>query len=138
VKRLIHACSVGYVPAWILLILAPPLKPNAVRVCRALKATGCATLRHGAYLLPAQAPQAHEFAAVVADADYCELVGDDDGVFGCMSLLACHDVCPKNLPLATQIAFVQRAMVEQRLEWNPPCAPLRKGGDPACDAPAPF
>ena len=29
------------------------------------------------------------------------LIGDDDGVFGCMSLLACHDVCPKNaLPLA--------------------------------------
>lgn len=47
------------------------------------------------------------------DADYYELVGDDDGVFGCMSLLACHDVCPKNLPLATQIAFVRRAMVRQ-------------------------
>jgi fumarate reductase iron-sulfur subunit len=48
-----------------------------------------------------------------SDADYYELVGDDDGVFGCMSLLACHDVCPKNLPLATQIAFVRRAMVRQ-------------------------
>ena len=33
------------------------------------------------------------------DADYYELIGDDDGVFGCMSLLACHDVCPKDLPL---------------------------------------
>ncbi|MCX8115721.1 MAG: fumarate reductase iron-sulfur subunit [Burkholderiaceae bacterium] len=50
------------------------------------------------------------------DADYYELVGDDDGVFGCMSLLACHDVCPKNLPLATQIAFVRRAMVRQGFE----------------------
>ena len=40
-----------------------------------------------------------------------ELIGDDDGVFGCMSLLACHDVCPKNLPLATQIAFLRRKMV---------------------------
>ena len=38
------------------------------------------------------------------------LFGDDDGVFGCMSLLACHDVCPKQLPLATQIAFVRRRM----------------------------
>jgi succinate dehydrogenase iron-sulfur subunit len=47
------------------------------------------------------------------DEDFYELVGDDDGVFGCMSLLGCHDVCPKQLPLATQIAFVRRRMVAQ-------------------------
>ena len=45
------------------------------------------------------------------DEDYFELIGDDDGVFGCLSLLGCHDVCPKNLPLATQIAFLRRKMV---------------------------
>ncbi|HEY7164297.1 MAG TPA: fumarate reductase iron-sulfur subunit [Candidatus Binatia bacterium] len=45
------------------------------------------------------------------DDDYYELIGDDNGVFGCMSLLACHDVCPKNLPLATKIAFLRRKMV---------------------------
>ena len=45
------------------------------------------------------------------DADYYELIGDDGGVFGCMSLLACHDVCPKELPLQTQIAFLRRKMV---------------------------
>jgi fumarate reductase iron-sulfur subunit len=45
------------------------------------------------------------------DTDYYDVIGDDDGVFGCMSLLACHDVCPKELPLATQIAFVRRKMV---------------------------
>ena len=45
------------------------------------------------------------------DADFYELVGDDDGVFGCMSLLGCHDVCPKQLPLATQIAFIRRKLV---------------------------
>ena len=45
------------------------------------------------------------------DADFYELIGDDDGVFGCMSLLACHDVCPKQLPLATQIAFMRRKML---------------------------
>ena len=45
------------------------------------------------------------------DDDYYELVGDDSGVFGCMSLLACHDVCPKDLPLQTQIAFIRRKMV---------------------------
>jgi fumarate reductase iron-sulfur subunit len=45
------------------------------------------------------------------DAAYYELIGDDSGVFGCMSLLACHDVCPKDLPLQTQIAFMRRKMV---------------------------
>lgn len=45
------------------------------------------------------------------DQDYYELVGDDNGVFGCMSLLGCHDVCPKDLPLRTQIAFLRRKML---------------------------
>jgi fumarate reductase iron-sulfur subunit len=45
------------------------------------------------------------------DADYYELIGNDSGVFGCMSLLGCHDVCPKDLPLQEQIAFVRRKMV---------------------------
>lgn len=44
-----------------------------------------------------------------------ELIGDDHGVFGCMSLLACHDVCPKGLPLATQIAFLRRRMARAGL-----------------------
>ncbi len=48
-----------------------------------------------------------------SDADYYEVIGDDDGVFGCMSLLGCHDVCPKELPLQTQIAFVRRKMAAQ-------------------------
>ena len=46
-----------------------------------------------------------------SDADYYELVGDDAGVFGCMTLLGCEDLCPKDLPLATQIAFLRRRMV---------------------------
>ena len=45
------------------------------------------------------------------DEDYFELIGDDDGVFGCMALLGCHDVCPKQLPLQTQIAFLRRKML---------------------------
>lgn len=52
---------------------------------------------------------------VRTDGDFYELVGDDDGVFGCMSLLACHDVCPKELPLQTQIAFIRRKMAKQGL-----------------------
>lgn len=49
------------------------------------------------------------------DADYYELVGDDSGVFGCMSLLGCQDVCPKNLSLQGQIAYLRRAMARQGL-----------------------
>jgi fumarate reductase iron-sulfur subunit len=45
------------------------------------------------------------------DADYYEVIGDDDGVFGCMTLLGCQDVCPKNLSLQTQIAFMRRKML---------------------------
>jgi len=44
------------------------------------------------------------------DADYYELVGDESGVFGCMTLLGCEDMCPKDLPLAAQIAFLRRRM----------------------------
>jgi fumarate reductase iron-sulfur subunit len=43
--------------------------------------------------------------------DYYALIGDDDGVFGCMSLIGWHHLCPENLPLATQIAFLRRRMV---------------------------
>jgi fumarate reductase iron-sulfur subunit len=50
------------------------------------------------------------------DEDFYEVIGDDDGVFGCMSLLACHDVCPKDLPLATQIAFLRRKMARKAFE----------------------
>ena len=46
-----------------------------------------------------------------SDAEFYQLVGDDSGVFGCMTLLGCEDLCPKELPLATQIAFLRRRMV---------------------------
>lgn len=48
-----------------------------------------------------------------SDADFYELVGDESGVFGCMTLLGCVDVCPKDLPLAGQIAFLRRHMAKQ-------------------------
>jgi fumarate reductase iron-sulfur subunit len=50
------------------------------------------------------------------DADYYELIGNDSGVFGCMSLLGCHDVCPKDLPLQSQIAFIRRKMVGEGMK----------------------
>lgn len=50
-----------------------------------------------------------------SDQEYYELIGTDDGVFGCMSLLACNDFCPKELPLQTQIAFLRRKMLKAGL-----------------------
>ena len=52
---------------------------------------------------------------VRGDADFYEVVGDDSGIFGCMSLLGCHDVCPKQLPLQTQIAYLRRTIARQGL-----------------------
>ena len=48
--------------------------------------------------------------------DFYELVGDDDGIFGCMSLLGCEDNCPKHLPLQTKIAYLRRKLVEQKCD----------------------
>ncbi|MEA2059053.1 MAG: fumarate reductase iron-sulfur subunit [Thermodesulfobacteriota bacterium] len=45
-----------------------------------------------------------------SDEDFYEIIGDDDGVFGCMTLLGCEDFCPKNLPHQTQIAYLRRKM----------------------------
>jgi fumarate reductase iron-sulfur subunit len=45
------------------------------------------------------------------DEDFYELIGDDNGIFGCMSLLACEDHCPKELPLQEKIAYLRRKMV---------------------------
>jgi len=47
------------------------------------------------------------------DEAFYELVGDERGVFGCMTLLGCEDVCPKDLPLSGQIAFLRRRMAAQ-------------------------
>jgi fumarate reductase iron-sulfur subunit len=40
--------------------------------------------------------------------DYFEVVGTDEGIFGCLGLLACEDVCPKNLPLQDQLGLMRR------------------------------
>ncbi len=44
------------------------------------------------------------------DEEFYEVLGNDDGVFGCMTLLGCEDYCPKDLPHQTQIAFLRRKM----------------------------
>jgi fumarate reductase iron-sulfur subunit len=50
------------------------------------------------------------------DEEYYELVGDDDGVFGCMTLLGCEDVCPKDLPLQSKIAYLRRMMIKTAIK----------------------
>ena len=51
-----------------------------------------------------------------SDEEYYELIGDEDGVFGCMTLLGCEDVCPKDLPLQSKIAYLRRMMVKTALK----------------------
>lgn len=46
------------------------------------------------------------------DSEYYELIGNEDGVFGCMTLLGCEDVCPKDLPLQSKIAYLRRMMIK--------------------------
>jgi fumarate reductase iron-sulfur subunit len=39
-----------------------------------------------------------------------EVVGTDEGVFGCIGLMACDDLCPMEIPLQGQLAYVRRKM----------------------------
>lgn len=50
------------------------------------------------------------------DEEYYELIGNEDGVFGCMTLLGCEDVCPKDLPLQSKIAYLRRMMLTTGLQ----------------------
>ena len=43
--------------------------------------------------------------------DWFEVVSDENGVFGCVGLMGCHDVCPKGLPLLEQYAYLRRRML---------------------------
>jgi fumarate reductase iron-sulfur subunit len=51
-----------------------------------------------------------------SDEEYYEMIGDEDGVFGCMTLLGCEDVCPKDLPLQSKIAYLRRMMLKTSLK----------------------
>jgi fumarate reductase iron-sulfur subunit len=46
-----------------------------------------------------------------SDGDFFDVVGNDDGVFGCVGLLACQDYCPKSLPLMEQLAYLRRRIM---------------------------
>ena len=42
------------------------------------------------------------------DADWYEVVANENGVFGCIGMMACHDICPKELPLLEVYAYLRR------------------------------
>jgi fumarate reductase iron-sulfur subunit len=42
--------------------------------------------------------------------DYFQVVGTDEGIFGCLGLLGCEDVCPKKIPLQDQLGMLRRKM----------------------------
>jgi fumarate reductase iron-sulfur subunit len=42
--------------------------------------------------------------------EYFEIVGSEDGIFGCIGLMACDDNCPVGVPLRGQLAYVRRKM----------------------------
>ena len=64
----------------------------------------CGTAQHARGLSPARWASTRSPASAwtpgtsAADAEFYELVGDESGVFGCMTLLGCEDMCPKDLP----------------------------------------
>lgn len=67
------------------------------------------------------------------DDNYYDVIGTDQGVFGCMGLLGCEDVCPKHIPLQDQLGIMRRmlslnsvkgilpAAVYERLKNKRPC-----------------
>lgn len=42
------------------------------------------------------------------DQEWVELVSTDEGIFGCIGMMACDDVCPKDLPLLEVFAYIRR------------------------------
>ena len=42
------------------------------------------------------------------DGDWFDVISAENGVFGCVGLMACHDVCPKELPLLEVNAYLRR------------------------------
>ena len=45
------------------------------------------------------------------DSDWYEVISNSQGVFGCLGLMACHDVCPKELPLLEVYAYLRRKVL---------------------------
>lgn len=65
--------------------------------------------------------------------DFYDLIGDDNGVFGCMGLLACDDICPKQIPLQDQLGIMRRMVSFESVRgWLPEGIRKRLGGGCGC------
>jgi fumarate reductase iron-sulfur subunit len=49
------------------------------------------------------------------DANWFEVISNEDGVFGCLGLMACHDICPKELPLLEVYAYLRRKAMATKI-----------------------
>jgi fumarate reductase iron-sulfur subunit len=47
--------------------------------------------------------------------NWFEVVSSNEGIFGCVGLMACHDVCPKELPLLEVHAYLRRRMLASKI-----------------------
>ena len=66
IATFITLCDICFMLDWLVLTASLPTSPSGlrVRIWRALKATGCATLREGVYILPAAAAVAGDLWAI--------------------------------------------------------------------------
>jgi len=53
-----------------------------------------------------------------SDNDWFEVVAGEKGAFGCVGMMACADVCPKELPLLEVYAYLRRKMLGAALVRN--------------------
>ncbi len=50
------------------------------------------------------------------DAEWFDVVAGDEGVFTCIGMMACADVCPKELPLLDVYAYLRRRTLRAKFE----------------------
>ncbi len=62
-----------------------------------------------------------------SEEDWFEVVADENGVFGCVGLMACHDVCPKDLPLLEVYAYLRRKALATGLRKRSDLVQLETG-----------
>ncbi len=64
--------------------------------------------------------------------DFYELIGDENGIFGCMGLLACEDVCPKEIPLQDQLGIMRRMVALRSVRGIVPKGLIKKLDKSGC------
>ena len=47
--------------------------------------------------------------------EWFEVVAGEGGIFGCLGLMACEDICPKDLPLLEVNAYLRRRLLASQI-----------------------